>query len=90
MRQGCISLGKVQCDSCHSIIPYAARYLIVEEEGDVEAEGGARSIYCVECSLDRGYARYREEKGEKVLTFFPEEAEEVSGWGDDSQPGATG
>jgi hypothetical protein len=26
----------------------------------------------VDCSLKKGYAHYKEEKGERVLTFFPE------------------
>lgn len=78
MRQGCISLGEVQCDSCHNIVPYAARYLVIEEQNGVEVEGAEaedaeKRNYCVTCSLDRGYAKYREEKSERVLTFFPEE-----------------
>ena len=76
MRHGCISLGKVQCDGCENIVPYAERYLIVEEEDGAEVEGGTKACYCVDCSLARGYARYREEKADKrVLTFFPEEPE---------------
>ena len=72
MRQGCISLGKVQCDSCQNIIPYAGRYLIVHEEDGVEAETGERRSYCVKCSDDRGYTEYRGgDKSEPVLTFFP-------------------
>ena len=71
MRQGCISLGKVQCDGCQNIIPYAGRYLIVHEEGGVESETGERRSYCVACSEDRGYVEYRGDKGEQVLTFFP-------------------
>jgi len=27
----------------------------------------------VDCSLKEGYARYKEDRGEQVLTFFPEE-----------------
>jgi hypothetical protein len=27
---------------------------------------------CQGCSLDKGYAHYKEEKGEQVLTFFSE------------------
>lgn len=66
MRRGCISLGNIRCDECHSIVPYPERYLIVEE-----AEGVILRL-CVNCCLNRGYARYRVEKGERVLTFFPE------------------
>ncbi|MBC8476744.1 MAG: hypothetical protein H8D49_00220 [Dehalococcoidia bacterium] len=75
MRQGCISLGKVQCDGCKNTIPYAERYLLVDEEDGVEVEGGKKACYCVNCSLGKGYARYREEKNERVLTFFPVEPE---------------
>ncbi len=71
MRRGCISLGKVECDGCHNIIPYVARYLIVHEEDGVESETGERRSYCVKCSEDRGYTERRGDKGEPVLTFFP-------------------
>ena len=71
MRQGCISLGKVECDSCHNIIPHAERYLVVDEEDGVEVESSKRSYYCLKCSLEKGYAEFREEKGEQILTFFP-------------------
>ena len=66
MRQGCISLGNVRCDDCHQIIPHSERYLVIEETGGVALR------LCVDCSLKRGYAHYKEEKGERVLTFFPE------------------
>ena len=67
MRQGCISLGEVQCDDCHHIIPHSKRYLIIEE-----TEGVILRL-CVNCCLGKGYAGYKEEKkGKKVLTFFIE------------------
>ena len=75
MRQGCISLGKVQCDGCQNVIPYSERYLVIDEEEGVEVESGKRSRYCVTCSLEKGYAAYREDKSERVLTFFPIEPE---------------
>jgi len=75
LRQGCISLGKLQCDGCRNFIPHSARYLVVDEEDGAEVESGKKSYYCVACSLDKGYAKYREEKGERVLTFFPEDAD---------------
>jgi len=65
MRRGCISLGDVRCDECHRIIPHAERYLGIEEEGE-------KLRLCVDCSLKKGYAHYKEEKGEQILTFFPE------------------
>lgn len=66
MRRGCISLGQVRCDDCHRIIPYPERYLAVDE-----AEGITLRL-CIDCSLKRGYARYKVERGETVLTFFEE------------------
>ncbi len=84
MRQGCISLGKVECGSCHKTIPYAGRYLLIDEEDGAEVESGERSCYCVDCSLEKGYGEYREEKGERVLTFFPAEA--VQPHDDDADP----
>jgi len=75
LRQGCISLGHIECDNCQQIIPHSKRYLIVDEEDGVEVENGKKSCYCVDCCEQKGYVRYSEEKGEKVLTFFPSEAE---------------
>jgi len=72
MRRGCISLGEVHCDDCHRSIPYPERYLVIDEEGGIEVEKGKTSRYCVDCCLKKGYAHYREEKGEQILTFFPE------------------
>ena len=66
MHRGCMSLGNVWCDECHQIIPQAERYLIIEEKD-------ATLHLCVDCSLKKGYARYQEDKGERILTFFPEE-----------------
>ena len=73
MRQGCISLGEIQCDECHRVIPHSERYLAIGEEDGVEVEeGGETAHYCVECALQKGYAYYKEEKGERTLTFFPQ------------------
>ncbi len=72
MRRGCISLGRVSCDICHRVIPYPERYLAVDEENGVEVEKGNMVRYCVECAFKKGYAHYKEEKGEKILTFFTE------------------
>ncbi len=65
MRRVCISLGDVQCDQFHRIIPHSERYLIIEE-------GDTTLMLCVDCSLNKGYARYKEDKGERILTFFSE------------------
>jgi len=72
VRQGCISLGEVQCDDCHRIIPHSERYLAIDEEDGVEVEKGKTSRYCLNCCLKKGYAHYKIEKGEKILTFFSE------------------
>ena len=72
MRQGCISLGDIQCDECHRTIPHSERYLAIDEEDGVEVEKGEIAHYCVECALKKGYAYYKEEKGERTLTFFPQ------------------
>lgn len=66
MRRGCTSLGDVQCDECQRLIPYPERYLVIDE-----AEGTILRL-CVDCCLNKGYVRYTEEKGQQVLTFFPE------------------
>ncbi len=72
MRRGCVSLGEVQCDECHRTIPYPDRYLAVEEKDGTADEEGETRHYCAKCSLEKGYAHYKMEKGEQVLTFFTE------------------
>ena len=71
MRRGCISLGEVSCDGCQRTIPSAERYLAIGEEEGAEVETGKMMRYCAECALKKGYAYYKEEKGNKILTFFP-------------------
>jgi len=44
----------------------------VEEEDGVEVEKGSTVHYCIQCALEKGYAHYREMKGDMILTFFPE------------------
>ena len=70
MHRGCISLGDVQCDQCHRLIPHSERYLATGDEG-VEVEARKTANYCVECALQKGLAYYNEEKDERILTFFP-------------------
>lgn len=72
MRRGCMPLGDIQCDGCRRIITPAERYLVTNEENGVEVDNGPDVRYCVECALNKGYASYNEEKGEKTLTFFLE------------------
>lgn len=77
MRRGCISLGEVKCDICQQTIPYPERYLAIDEEDGVEAEKGSTVHYCIKCALEKGYACYKEIKGEMVLTFFAETEIEI-------------
>ena len=72
MRRGCMSLGEVRCDVCQRTIPYPERYLVVDEKDGVEVEKGETVHYCINCALEKGYAYYKEQKGERILTFFPE------------------
>ena len=71
MRVGCIAIGETRCDGCGRIIKHPERYLCTDEEG-AESEPGKMWRYCVDCCLSRGYAHYKTEKGEQILTFFPE------------------
>ena len=71
MRRGCISLGEINCDKCHRAIEHSERNLAIEEEKGVEAEIGQTARYCMECAVKKGYASYRQEKDEKILTIFP-------------------
>ena len=71
MRQGCISLGEIRCDECQHIISHSERYLAIDEENGAEVEKGQTMHYCVQCAIEKGYARYKEEKDGRVLTFFP-------------------
>jgi hypothetical protein len=53
------------------MITQAERYLVVEEEDGVEVEKGKAVSYCVDCATQKGYATVKDEKGERILTFFP-------------------
>jgi len=66
MRRGCIAIGEIHCDGYGHIIKHPERYLIIDEEE------GKTLRYCADCCLNKGYAHYRDEKGKRVLTFFPE------------------
>jgi hypothetical protein len=65
-------LGEIQCDECHHIVSHAERYFAIDGEDDVEAEKRRTAYYCVECALQKGYAYYKEDKDERILTVFPE------------------
>jgi ribosomal protein S26 len=71
MRRGNISLGDIQCRECGTFVPHSERYLALEEQDGAEVEEGGETVYyCVECAVKKGYAHYKEEKDERVLTFF--------------------
>ena len=70
MHKGCISSGDVQCDGCHRMINYAERYLAVDEGNGATTDRAKETYYCVECALENGFAHYKDEKGERILTFF--------------------
>lgn len=65
MKRGCIVIGELQCDSCNRPMQHGERYLLIEENE------GQKSRFCVDCCLNKGYATYVKEKGERVITFFP-------------------
>lgn len=67
MRRGCIAIGKVECDSCHRIIKYGERYLLIDGEGD------ERQHLCIDCCQSLGYVSYGTEKGKQIITFLPKE-----------------
>ena len=70
MRRGCIAIGDVRCDECGRTIKHPERYLAIDEKDGVEVDKGETHRYCVDCCLKKGYAQYKEEKGERTLTFF--------------------
>ncbi|MFC2068488.1 hypothetical protein ACFLTP_05730 [Chloroflexota bacterium] len=70
MRRSCIAITDTRCDGCGRIIKHPEPYLIMEdEEGEINKTNTL--YYCVDCSLGRNYAHYKEERGQQVLTFFP-------------------
>jgi len=70
MKRGSISLGQIKCDDCQRLLPHPERYLAIEKKD------GTTERLCVDCALKRGYARYKMERGELVLTFMEEVVEE--------------
>ncbi len=69
MRLGCMAAGDLHCDGCNRIIKHPERYLLTDEESD-EPEPKKALRYCVDCAFQKGYARYSEDKGQRILTFF--------------------
>ena len=66
MRRGCIAAGEAQCNECGRTIEHAERYLAIDDEEGITLR------YCIDCCLAKGYAQYKAEKGDPVLTFFSE------------------
>lgn len=64
MRQGCIAVGEIKCDGCQRIMEHGQQYLLMEDEE------GKKLRLCADCCLAKGYANYKTEKGQRVLTFF--------------------
>ncbi|MEJ2738580.1 MAG: hypothetical protein P8105_01875 [Dehalococcoidia bacterium] len=69
MRRGCIAIGETVCSICGSGIEHGDRYLLIEDEDNEES----KQRVCINCCVEKNYAAYVMEKGEKVLTFFPSE-----------------
>jgi hypothetical protein len=70
VRIGSISQGKIKCDNCGQVVPYAGRYLIVKEKKGVEDESGQPRAYCIQCAQQKKYTSERNEKGDHVISFF--------------------
>jgi hypothetical protein len=69
MRRGCIAIGETECSICNGSIEHGDRYLLIEDEENEES----KQRICIKCCVEKNYAAYVVEKGEKVLTFFPSE-----------------
>jgi len=67
-----MAIGENRCDGCGRIIKHPERYLAIYDEEGLESEQEKTVRYCIDCCLSRGYAHYITEKGEQILTFFPE------------------
>jgi hypothetical protein len=68
MNRGIITLGGIECDGCHHNVRYLDRYLVNEDRD------GKTSRLCLDCAENKDFVHYRQEKGERVLTFFPRES----------------
>jgi len=71
MNRGCVAVGEIKCDNCKRLIESGQRYLVADDEK------GKRFQFCVECSVAKGFAYYVKEKGEEVLSFFPQIIEPI-------------
>ena len=69
MRIGCITGNEIICDGCGRSLKHPDRYL-----GLINDETKEMERLCTQCALDKGYAEYRKEKGEEILSFFTEES----------------
>ncbi len=67
MRRGCIAVREMQCDGCHRPIKCGERYLIIN------GEKGQKQRLCIDCCLNYGYASYKMERSEQIITLFPQD-----------------
>ena len=70
MRRGCIAIKEIRCDGCGRLIKHPERYLAIDEKDGVEVDKGETHHYCVDCCFEKGFAKYRTEKGERILIFL--------------------
>lgn len=64
MNRGCVAVSETKCDNCKRIIEHGRQYLLIEDDK------GNLKHFCTDCCLAKGYARYKTEKGERVITFL--------------------
>ncbi len=69
MHRGCIAIGEIKCDICNNTIEHGERYLLISDDDEAEEK---KQRICVDCCIKEKHAAYIKEKGEQVLTFFPE------------------
>lgn len=66
---GCVAIGELICTQCHQPIEHGERYLLIADDDMTEDQ---KQRICVDCCIKQKSAAYRKEKGEKILTFFPD------------------
>ncbi len=64
MNRGCIAVSETECRSCGRLIEHGQQYLVLED-----SKGNVKHL-CADCSLAKGYAQHKTEKGEQMVTFL--------------------